>query len=283
MVRVRPLLKRLYYHPAARRVASPLVDGVDVLRGRRRSDLPSRYLRGLSGRGDPIVIGAAYRRFLIDLAGLRPDSRMLDVGCGYGRMALPLLDYVTDGSYDGFDVISENVQWCETNITAKRANFRFAWCDVRNGLYNPQGRWSPADYTFPYDDESFDVALLSSVFTHIRPAGMRRYVSELARVLEPGGRCLSTFFLLNDEARHLLARRGGTVRFPHSLQDRDDELTYYASERGVPEFDTGYDEDAVRRLFGEHGLAVVEPIHYGEWCGRADHLSFQDIVVAVRE
>ena len=43
-----------------------------------------------------------------------------------------------------------------------------------------------------------------------------------------------------------------------------------------------YEEATVRQLFSRHRLRILEPVHYGNWCGRAEHLSYQDIIVAER-
>ena len=63
------------------------------------------------------------------------------------------------------------------------------------------GRITPEAFVFPYDDDVFDVAHLSSVFTHLLPTTIDHYLREINRVLRPGGRCVSTFFVLNDPTR----------------------------------------------------------------------------------
>ena len=51
--------------------------------------------------------GKLWRRLIVRDAGLPRDGAVLDVGCGLGRMALPLLDYLgAAGRYEGFDVPS---------------------------------------------------------------------------------------------------------------------------------------------------------------------------------
>ena len=47
-------------------------------------------------------------------------NSVLDVGCGIGRMAIPLARYLnTDGKYEGFDIIPENIAWCQRAITPR--------------------------------------------------------------------------------------------------------------------------------------------------------------------
>ena len=56
-----------------------------------------------------VEIGRATVQALIDYEGLKPSHRFLDVGCGIGRMALPLSDYLENGMYYGFDITEEKV------------------------------------------------------------------------------------------------------------------------------------------------------------------------------
>jgi predicted O-methyltransferase YrrM len=44
-------------------------------------------------------------RSIISLCGLNSDARILEIGCGCGRVAAALAAYLSDkGRYDGFDV-----------------------------------------------------------------------------------------------------------------------------------------------------------------------------------
>src|ERR687892_593067 len=88
----------------------------------------------------------------IELGGLQPDERVLDVGCGIGRMARPLAGYLSsEGSYDGFDVNRDGIAWCRRRYR-RHANFRFEVADLFNARYNPRGAQRADEYRFPYDD-----------------------------------------------------------------------------------------------------------------------------------
>jgi SAM-dependent methyltransferase len=145
---------------------------------------------------------------------------------------------------------------------------------VRSEAYNRHGSESGSGYRFPFDDSSFDVILLKSVFTHMRPPDVDNYVGEVARLLRPGGRCLLTFFLLNEEQR----RRAGENRL--SFDHGDDTWRYVHEES--PETAVAYDEGFVLELFDRHGLGLAEPISYGRWSGRPEGLTFQDLLVVTR-
>ena len=118
------------------------------------------------------------------------------------------------------------------------------------------------------------MAVLGSVFTHLLPEDVENYLAQVARVLKPGGRCLITFFLLNQESLDLIETGRSTLDLRHG------EGAYRVADPLVPERTIGYDERYVEQLYARCGLAVRRPIHYGSWCGRGDFLSYQDVVVA---
>ncbi|HUG60478.1 MAG TPA: hypothetical protein VMP03_01460, partial [Methylomirabilota bacterium] len=47
------------------------------------------------GDGDFLAIGAEYLRYFVEVGGLAPSARVLDIGCGIGRMAAALLPYLS--------------------------------------------------------------------------------------------------------------------------------------------------------------------------------------------
>ncbi|MFO0926022.1 MAG: glycosyltransferase [Gemmataceae bacterium] len=229
------------------------------------------------GDGDFTAIGNEFLRYFIELGGLQPSHRVLDVGCGIGRMAIPLTRYLNDqGRYEGLDVVPLGIDWCRAHITPRYPAFRFQVADLYNSSYNPAGRQLAEEYDFPYPDASFDFAFLTSVFTHMLPRAVERYVAELGRVLAPGGRCLVTCFLWNAESAALTLTDRSGLQLPHHRG------VYHVADEAQPENAVGFNEDYLLGLFARHGLEVDHPVHYGRWCGRPRHLSSQDILLATR-
>lgn len=248
---------------------------IESLKG-NRGMIPPRSMVFV-GDGDFEAIGNEFKAYLIDLAGLRPDSHVLDIGCGIGRMAVPLTSYLTRGQYRGIDIVEKGILWCERRITPRFPNFRFVHSNIYNKLYNRRGTVKASEYAFPFPDHHFDVAFLTSVFTHMLPADVEHYTAEIARVLKPGGRCLVTFLLRNEESLKLIESGVTPARLAaiHHV-----EGPAWTSDPQIPEAVTAYEQGHVLDLLARNGMTARMPIHYGSWCGRKQFLSFQDIVIA---
>jgi len=242
---------------------------------RRRDPLTPPRRKIFVGGVNFQAVGEALCQQLVELGGLKPDDAVLDIGCGIGRAAVPLTRYLSqDGSYHGFDIVREGIDWCNESIAPRFPNFHFELADLRNTTYNPGGQHRADEYRFPYQDDSFDFAFLTSVFTHMLPAEVWQYVAEIARVLKPGGTCFATFFLLNEESLPRIKAGQSSLDFRY----RQGETMTISDTQ--PEQAIAYDEVAVRRVMAEHGLKIIEPIRYGLWSGRETGVGYQDIVLA---
>src|SRR4029079_17934996 len=133
---------------------------------RRHSLVPPRHLRAYVGAGEFFGIGYEFLEYF-KVSGLKPSDRVLDVGCGIGRMAIPLTTYLSTGSYDGFDIVPHGIEWCQEKVTPLFPNFRFRHADIWNKMYNPTGTLKVSKFAFPYPNETFDFVFLTSVFTHM--------------------------------------------------------------------------------------------------------------------
>ena len=209
--------------------------------------------------------------------GLLPGHSVLDAGCGLGRIAVPLTEYLAgEGRYEGFDIDAAAIRWCQENITPAHPNFRFVVSDIHNRRYNPGGTIQPEAYTYPYADAQFDVVLLASVFTHLFPATVRRYLAEISRVLKPGGRCVASFFLLNERSERAIADGGvhERYRFPHEMKG------CRVKEVEIPEQAVAQYEPAVRAAYEAAGLKL-DRIRYGRWGGGAPGFN-QDLIFSTK-
>jgi SAM-dependent methyltransferase len=268
------LARRLYHSAAIRRLVYLPSDLALHLRRRRTGSLtPPKGLVAV-GPGDYESIGAEFLDYFVRLGQLAPDDRVLDVGCGVGRMAATLTTFVSSsGSYEGFDVVPSGIEWCQANITPRHRNFQFRTVDIFNKTYNPHGRVRAEDFEFPYPSDSFDFVFMTSVFTHMMADAVERYLSETVRVLRRGRRALITWFILNQESKGLIHDGRSRMSFPHArgvLSLMDEKL---------PEMNVAFEESFVRDAYTQAGMRISEPIWWGGWCGRRNPLSFQDVVI----
>lgn len=260
-----------------RKVARALIYGPrEPFRPRSTELRPPRRL-DFVGPQDYSSTGREFLSHLVEVGGLRPDQDVLDIGCGIGRMAIPLAGFLDSGSrYQGFDVVPEGIQWCQRNISARWPNFQFRLADVNNPRYNPRGRQLSEEFSFPYPDQSFDFAFATSVFTHLQLPAIQRYLEETARVLRPGGRLFATFFLLTEGVREQLRTGESEQSFYH------EGAGSLSISKVTPESGIAFDKDLVMTMIRSAGLHAAPP-EQGFWPGSEENRrSYQDIVVADR-
>jgi SAM-dependent methyltransferase len=228
--------------------------------------------------------GEEWSVLLRAFAGLGRSSAVLEIGCGLGRIAFPLR-YLLDegGSYDGFEIVRRKIDFLERTFARAHPNFRFVWANVRNTHYNPEGEIEAAAYRFPYEDESFDVVFAASVFTHMQPANVAGYFMESARILRPGGRCLFSFFLL-DNYRPASQRPNAFARPDFDFVDQPDGADGFATAfPDDPERMTAYRLSLVERMARDAGLTLVQGQIPGYWSGaETGWVGTQDLVVFKR-
>jgi len=225
---------------------------------------------------DYISVGENFvNYFLINHARLQPHESVLDIGSGIGQKARPLSRYLTN-RYDGFEIMADAVEWCQRAYASLPA-FNFQPADIFSVHYNPTGKLRAGEYVFPYQSQSFDLVLLSSVFTHMLPLDVAHYFNEIARVLKTGGRCVATYFLLNHESLEGIAHQQNVVKAPYKWSEG-----CFVADQKSPETTVFHDESRIRELYAHNGLSIVE-ITFGYWSGRKDLVrSLQDVVIAIK-
>lgn len=131
-----------------------------------------------------------YQRLLMPHHMVQPGDRVLDVGCGYGSLALPLVEMGV--SYIGIDIRKSCIDFCKA-VYADVSEFTFIHMDVHNDRYNRSGSRSPLDVQLP--DGPFDFIIAASLFSHLETLNIAtHYMQQITHALRPGGRFYSTWF-----------------------------------------------------------------------------------------
>lgn len=162
--------------------------------------IPAKHLRsgGKPFRRDEHFLASAQAEAqrLIEHFGLAATSRVLDVGCGVGRLAIGILDQLGEiGEYRGVDVNETATHWCQEHLTPQHPGFQFIHLEAGNPRYNPRGRQMDAGFRLAFDDERFDIVYLYSVFSHMTTEDVVAYLREFRRLLPPSGRLFLTAFI----------------------------------------------------------------------------------------
>jgi SAM-dependent methyltransferase len=130
--------------------------------------------------------------------GYTKSSRIVDIGCGLGRLATGLLAEFGDVPYLGIDANEDFVRWCRENIERYHPRFQFVHLDMANELYNPAGTLDGSELRLPVDDASADIVYLWGVFTNMVPEHVEAYIGEIGRILRSQGRCFLTACVEDD-------------------------------------------------------------------------------------
>jgi hypothetical protein len=90
-----------------------------------------------------------------------------------------------------------------------------------------------------------------------------------------GGRCLITYFLLNEGSLRCIDSGHSTLPFQHVFQH------YRTVSQEIPEQTITFDENWIASLYNRIGLRIVR-LEYGSWYGRDHCWCYQDLILAVR-
>lgn len=275
------MLNFIYKHlpPALRRLARltyySVIDFCQTTAKSRKSLTPPAKSALLVGGGDFKEIGEIIAADLKNRVDLNQNSRVLDIGCGYGRVALPLTAIIQPpGFYDGTDVVKEAIDWCTQSITSSYPHFNFYHSDVSNPYANAgKKRGEAANYVFPFKNSSYDIIILTSVFTHMRPNEIFQYLNEISRLLLPLGKCYATFYLLNSYSMDKIENKAAAQPFKYSFGK------FMSTHKRIPEQTIAVYESDIRDFYNDAGLNIIAPISYGCWVKDSGE-QYQDLIVA---
>jgi SAM-dependent methyltransferase len=168
---------------------------------------------------------------------LNADSRILDFGCGWGRIIRFFLKDVRAENLFGVDVDPLMIDYCRQL--------------VGYGNYSVVNSQPPTEFA----NESLDVIYAYSVFSHLSEPVHIKWVEEFSRILKPGGLLVAT-----TEARHF-------IEYCLSLRGKKHETKWHETlANAFPDTEaTLADYDCGRFIFSATGGGDPRPsTFYGE-------------------
>jgi ubiquinone/menaquinone biosynthesis C-methylase UbiE len=144
--------------------------------------LYAKHIRHLS---DAEIVGDGHLFDLIGrielgvllMEGLKPESTLLDFGCGTGRLAVHAVPRLVGGHYIGVEILDPILEKARKHLEAAVPNppCQLTWKKQTTDV-------------FPFEDESIDMICAFSVFTHLEHEDAYRYLKDARRIVRPGGR-----------------------------------------------------------------------------------------------
>jgi len=155
-------------------------------------------------------IGRLQFDFLVQ-QGLKPEMKLIDIGCGCLRGGVHFVDYLDAQNYYGTDISEDllNVGYNE-EISKLKLKEKLN----RNHLLQD------SEFNFSSFDVTFDFAIALSLFTHLPLNHVRLCLYRLAHKVNNGGVFCATFFLLDHNPEEwsepVLHSPSGITTFPAS-------------------------------------------------------------------
>lgn len=122
----------------------------------------------------------AFQLYFLKQMGVTPASKVLDVGCGPGRAAKYLIEFLDEGNYCGMDY---NASFIKAALAMVQEN-RLTW-------KKPVFEVIP-DFDFSRLGQTFDYALVFSVLNHCDEKQRGNFFKNIAHPLKAGGKIYIT-------------------------------------------------------------------------------------------
>ncbi len=182
-----------------RSINEPVIDGVRM--PRFPDDMLQTNTVGAAGEHtlrEASMYFSAIKKYCAQLGRpLNSSARVLDFGCGWGRILRFFLKDCAASNLQGIDVDQELVSVC-------RETFPYCQFDQVNPL-------PPT----PFSDASFDVITAYSVFSHLAEHASLAWVQEFSRLLRPKG-----LMIVTTQGRDF-------IEFCRSLRGKDNEFGWH--------------------------------------------------------
>jgi ubiquinone/menaquinone biosynthesis C-methylase UbiE len=160
-----------------------------------------------------------FRERILELVAPQKGEHLLDAGCGTGLTALRIAQRYPACALHGIDISPKMIMAARQDAEKQGLEVEFQVGSIT---------------ALPYPDAAFDAVITNIMFHHLDLTEKRKAVNEVARVLKPGGRYISSEF--GPRARNALQRylaKGEYTLYPTHLSEAGlvivhDELRSFA-------------------------------------------------------
>ena len=173
-----------------------------------------------------------YQKYRGDIS----EARMLDFGCGWGRIIRFFLKDIEPSRIWGCDPVPEMIKLC------KEQN---KWCNFEQVNTNPPG---------VFEDNSFDMIYSYSVFSHLSEDFHLTLLPEIKRILKPGGLYLTT--TRNRDFINYCAELRKNTDLDSSHPGKGSSHAFLDTKKSLSDFDNG--------LFCHHSFNDPNWPYWGE-------------------
>jgi 2-polyprenyl-3-methyl-5-hydroxy-6-metoxy-1,4-benzoquinol methylase len=197
-----------------------IIDGIEMP-GFPPEELQRQFvgMSGLQALNEAFNFYSEIKRYAGKLGRkLGRDSRVLDFGCGWGRIIRFFLKDVTADNLYGIDVDSEMIDLCIKT--------------VGHGHYSAIKPLPPLEFS----EGSFDIVYAYSVFSHLAEPVHIQWIEEFSRILKPGGILVATTQARSfiELCRTLRNQSNSSNNWHHALAH-----SFVDSEAALADYDSG--------------------------------------------
>jgi cyclopropane fatty-acyl-phospholipid synthase-like methyltransferase len=134
-------------------------------------------------------IGILTLNFLREYAGMKPDHKILDLGCGSFRCGIPIMKFLNANNYYAIDINADLVKAGFVEIRKSGLESKISRDNIRIN----------DNFDTKIFRVKFDIVLAQSLWTHLPLNHIKRSLSMVEKVLSSEGSFYTTFFLCPEE------------------------------------------------------------------------------------
>ena len=203
-------------------------------------------------------------------------NHFLDLGCGYGPMAVAYLNYIKSCTeknmnfkYLGIDINENAIKWLKSKYFDKKEyEFLYHKTEIERDylqskpdqiktLFDSDG--SEVDYKIPMNFKH-DIQWSMSYFTHLTPTSCDKSLNLIEKNGELNSFQFNSWVIIDDESKFALEARMSKRIAPYDMG------VYLTRSKENPLTITCYKEEFIKKIYERNNLKIVDIIK-GKWRG----------------